>query len=174
MKNSEIVNSLMFDYDHITANELQEMCSSLPRKIIRWLGSHHPDNRVRKIFFRLTGVIIGEDTVINTNFTVSDGYQPLLSIGKRVAISPGVSIIWQSNPNNSQLVNNDYVEEKLSCTMPVIILDDVWIGTNAVILPGTTIGEASIVGAGAVVTRDVAAKTVVAGVPAKIIRKLKL
>lgn len=54
---------------------------------------------------------------------------------------------------------------------PVIIDDDVWIGTNCVILPGVRIHHGSIVGAGAVVTKDVPANSIVAGVPARVIKK---
>ncbi|MBN1656840.1 MAG: acyltransferase [Anaerolineae bacterium] len=53
---------------------------------------------------------------------------------------------------------------------PIQIEDDVWIGFQAVILPGVTIGRGAIVGAGAVVTRDVAPYTIVGGVPARVIR----
>jgi acetyltransferase-like isoleucine patch superfamily enzyme len=55
-------------------------------------------------------------------------------------------------------------------TSPVIIEDGVWIGMNATILKGVTIGERAIVAAGAVVTHDVPARAMVAGVPAKIIK----
>jgi acetyltransferase-like isoleucine patch superfamily enzyme len=55
---------------------------------------------------------------------------------------------------------------------PVVIGDDVWIGTRAIILKGVTIGDRSIVGAGAVVTRDVPADVVVAGNPARIVKQL--
>jgi acetyltransferase-like isoleucine patch superfamily enzyme len=56
---------------------------------------------------------------------------------------------------------------------PVRICEDVWVGANALILKGVTIGPRSIVGAGAVVTKDVPPDTVVAGVPAKIVRKVE-
>jgi maltose O-acetyltransferase len=56
---------------------------------------------------------------------------------------------------------------------PVIIEDDVWIGARVIILPGVKIGKGSIVGAGAVVTKDVEPYSIVAGVPAKLIRKRK-
>jgi acetyltransferase-like isoleucine patch superfamily enzyme len=55
---------------------------------------------------------------------------------------------------------------------PVFIGRNVWVGTGATILPGVTIGDDAVVGAGSVVTRDVEARTVVAGVPAKVIRRL--
>jgi acetyltransferase-like isoleucine patch superfamily enzyme len=56
---------------------------------------------------------------------------------------------------------------------PVIVEDDVWIGTRAVILPGVRIGYGSVIGAGSVVTKDVPPMTVVAGIPAKPIKKIK-
>jgi len=52
---------------------------------------------------------------------------------------------------------------------PVIVCDDVWIGTRAIILPGVTIGSHSIVAAGAVVTKDVAEYSIVGGNPARVI-----
>ena len=53
---------------------------------------------------------------------------------------------------------------------PIVLEDDVWVGAAAVVLPGVTIGRGSIVGAGAVVTRDVPANTIVGGVPGRPIR----
>lgn len=55
----------------------------------------------------------------------------------------------------------------------VIIKNNAWIGTGAIIMPNITVGEFSIIGAGSVVTKDVPPYTVVAGVPAKVIRTLK-
>ena len=56
---------------------------------------------------------------------------------------------------------------------PVIIQDNVWIGEKATILPGVTIGEGAIIGANSVVTKDVPAKSLVVGCPAKIVKTLK-
>ncbi len=56
---------------------------------------------------------------------------------------------------------------------PVVIEDNVWIGANVTIMPGVTIGRHSVVGAGSMVNKDVPPDTVVAGVPAKIIRKIE-
>nr|WP_214041532.1 hypothetical protein [Methanoculleus sp.] len=55
----------------------------------------------------------------------------------------------------------------------VCIHHDAWVGAGVIILPGVTVGEHSIVGAGAVVTKDIPPYTVVAGVPAKVIKKLQ-
>ncbi len=59
-------------------------------------------------------------------------------------------------------------------TAPVRIADNVWIGMNAVILKGVTIGENSVVAAGSVVSKSVAANTVVAGNPAVVVKNLTL
>ena len=64
------------------------------------------------------------------------------------------------------------IDEQGVSTMPVTIEDDVWIGANAVILPGVAIGTHSVVAAGAIVTKDVPPRSLVAGVPAKVIKQL--
>jgi len=56
--------------------------------------------------------------------------------------------------------------------LPITVEDNVWIGGNATILPGVTIGKNSIIAAGAVVTKDVAANTIVGGNPAQLIRAI--
>ena len=172
MPTHEIVQRIMFDYEGTSREQIVEWCHGLRPKVLRWLGAHHPDNRTRKIFFELTNVEIGEGAVINPNLIVSDGYMPLLKIGERVALSPNVTIICESGPNNSRLQTHDYVAQKLICAKPVVIAEDVWVGAGAVILPGVTIGQSAIVGAGAVVTRDVPPFTIVTGAPARVVRKL--
>jgi len=88
-----------------------------------------------------------------------------VTIGNGVAIATHVAITS---------VTHDYTQEDwFSSTIfkPVVIEDNVWIGSNAVILPGVTVGEGAVIGAGAVVTRNVAPRSIVAGVPAREIRK---
>jgi acetyltransferase-like isoleucine patch superfamily enzyme len=169
---SEVVMRLMFDYEGLTPEQLEQQAAPLPRKLLRWLGAHHPDNRTRKLFFRMTGVHIGEDTNITPGLVVNDGYSGLCRIGNRVSIATNVTLVVDSNPNNSRLGDESYVKEHLVKQGPVVIEDDAWLGTNAVVLPGVRVGRGAVVGAGAVVTRDVAPFTVVAGVPARPIRSL--
>lgn len=170
---SQIVTRLMFDWEQLGADEVKRLSQLLPRKLLRWLGSHHPDNRTRKLFFRLTGVHIGKGTNITPGLVINDGYSGLCRIGDRVSIATNVTLVADSNPNNSRLVEHPYVKQHLLKTAPVIIEDDVWLGTNAIVLPGVRIGRASIVAAGAVVVRDVPAHTIVAGVPARVVRALE-
>jgi len=173
MKISETVQRLMFDYGTMSLEQIAGEARPLPGKILRWLGAHHPDNAVRVVFFQLTGIEIGQGAVINANLVVSDDYRKLLTIGERAAISPNVTVICASDPNNSQLRELPAVRGKLVGRRPVVIGDDAWIGAGAILLPGVTVGRGGIVGAGAVVTKDVPPFAVVAGVPAMRIRTLE-
>ncbi len=172
MDRSILVNKLLFEFDLLSEEQILEIVSQLPKKIVRWLGINHPDNRTRKIFYRATGVQVGKDTVLNANVIIEDSYNHIVTIKERVSIAPGVMIIADAAPNNSNLRKIPYVKDHLIVSKKVIIEDDSWIGAGAIILPGITIGKSAIVGAGSVVTCDVEEFTVVAGSPARKIRNL--
>jgi acetyltransferase-like isoleucine patch superfamily enzyme len=170
---SSIMMRLLFDYESMDEVEIIAEVRKLPRKFVRWLGTHHPDNRTRKVFFRETGVHIGQGTNITPGLIVNDGYSGLCWIGERVSIATNVTIVVDSNPNNSFLKDEPYVKEYLIKTKPVIVEDDVWLGTNVVLLPGVTIGRGSIIGAGSVVTRDIPPFVIAKGIPARVVRHLQ-
>ncbi len=65
-------------------------------------------------------------------------------------------------------------DRKTTCPAPIVLGRNVWVGSNATILQGVTIGDNAVVAAGAVVTKNVAANTIVGGVPAKVIRKIEI
>ena len=110
--------------------------------------------------FACGGISIGAQTTINRGATL-DG-RGTLTIGNAVSVSEDVKILTASH-------DLDTPDFKLMLK-PVIIKDWVWIGANAIVLPGVTLHEGAVIGAGSVVTRDVAPYTVVAGNPAKFIR----
>ena len=172
MTQPEKINKILLEFNLISREEIIELASDIPWKIIRWLAASHPDNRTRKYLLRMTNIEIGSGTVINANFIVSDDYNKLLTIGQRVAISPNVTIVCASGPNNSKLAEHPYVAKNLLVSKPVIIEDDVWIGTNVVVLPGVKIGQGSIVGAGSVVAKSVEPFSICTGNPAKKIRDI--
>lgn len=91
-------------------------------------------------------------------------------IGSHVHLAQGITVT-ALNHNFEDTTRR--IDQQGVSTKPVVIGDDVWIGANAVILPGVTIGPHSVVAAGAVVTRDVPPGCVVGGVPAKVIRQLE-
>lgn len=172
MSISGIMTTLLFEWESLSALALEEQLALVSAKQLRWLGAHHPDNAVRRRCFERTNVTVGDGTVLNMGLVISDGYLPLVTLGARVAVSPRVTIVAQSAPNNSSLRAHPYVAAHLVIEAPVVIGDDAWIGTGAIVLPGVHIGARAIVGAGAVVTVNVPDETIVAGVPARRVRTL--
>ena len=170
--NSEIVNRIMFDYDTLGPDTLDNLANNLSLKMMRWIAVNHPDNRIRQFLLRKTNVTIGKDSVINYNVLILDCYKKFVTIGDRVAIASNVTIVAVSDPNNSILKDNPYVKKNLIEEGPVVIKDDAWIGTNVTILPNVVIGERSVVGAGSVVISDVPPDTICAGIPCEVIKKL--
>lgn len=90
-----------------------------------------------------------------------------VTIGHDVLLGPGVNISTVSHP-----LNAERRQQKLEIAKPIVIGNNVWVGMGAQILSGVTIGDNAVIAAGAVVAKDVAASTLVAGVPAKVIRPL--
>ena len=110
-------------------------------------------------------VIIGDYTRIGLHNTVIGP----VTIGSHVNLAQGIVVTaLNHNFENPKL----RIDEQGVSTQPVTIGDDVWIGANAVILPGVAIGSHVVVAAGAVVTKDVPSHTLVAGVPAKVIKSI--
>ncbi|WP_332237867.1 acyltransferase [Sporolactobacillus sp. KGMB 08714] len=91
-----------------------------------------------------------------------------LTIGKDVMISSNVQIVPNQHTFNDM---TKPIKKNPEIAKGIVIEDDVWIGTNVVILDGVTIGKGSVVGAGSVVNRDIPPYCIYAGVPAKLIRK---
>lgn len=110
-------------------------------------------------------VIIGDHTRVGLHNTVIGP----VTIGNHVNLAQGITV---TALNHNFAEKGLRIDEQGVSTNPVTIGDDIWIGTNAVILPGVTIGNHSVVAAGAVVTKDVPPHTLVGGVPAKIIKTL--
>lgn len=108
---------------------------------------------------------IGHKVFINQCCTIYD--MGGVDIGDLVMIGPNVNIITAGHPL-APAKRRAYLEAK-----PIVIEKNVWIATAATILGGVTIGENSVIGAGAVVTKDVPPNSFVAGVPAKVIRSLE-
>lgn len=115
---------------------------------------------------------IGRGSKIRIGENSSIGYRCYLQgdiiIGKDVMMAPEVVILTRSHGHD----RIDIPMGQQGCfDHPVSIEDDVWIGTRAIILPGVRVGKGSIIGCGAVVTRDVDSFSVMGGVPAKLIKK---
>ncbi len=106
---------------------------------------------------------IGDGTYINFNCNfVDDGK---ITIGKGALFGPAVTVATVGHPINPTMRGYMY-------SLPVVIGDNCWIGANATICPGVTIGENSVIGAGSVVVHDIPANSVAVGNPARVIRQI--
>ena len=109
-------------------------------------------------------VTIGSGTYANMNLTLIDDWK--ITIGKNVLIGPNVTLCTTGHPiHPAHRMDGMY-------SFPITIGDNVWIGGNVMVLPGVTIGENSVIGAGSVVTRDIPANVVAFGAPCKVYREI--
>lgn len=108
---------------------------------------------------------IGENFFANYGLTILDVGK--VTIGDNVLIAPNVSIYTAGHPIHPQSRNSGY-----EYGIPITIGNNVWIGGNVVILPGVTIGDNAVIGAGSVVTKDIPSNMIAMGNPCKIIREI--
>ena len=109
-------------------------------------------------------LIIGENSGIGIRSVIP----PMVKIGDNVMMGPDCHIFTafhEYSRTDIPMIQQGYSERK-----PVVIGNDVWIGIRTIIMPGVHIGNGCIIGAGAVVTKDVPDYAVVGGVPAKVLR----
>lgn len=110
-------------------------------------------------------VRLGNYVYANFNLTLVDDGN--IDIGDNVMFAPNVTVITATHP-----VLPSLREKGLQFNVDVKICSNVWIGAGAIIMPGITVGENSVVGAGSVVTKDVPPNTVVVGNPARVLREI--
>ena len=110
-------------------------------------------------------VIVGDHTRVGLHNTIIGP----VTIGNHVNLAQGITV---TALNHNFTDSKKRIDEQGITTAPVHIDDDIWIGANAVILPGVCIGRHSVVAAGAVVTKDVPPHSLVVGVPAKVIKQI--
>lgn len=176
MSLGKVVSGDMLDYFHILSQEALKITMELNNK-------YHTPDEIIQLFSKLTGknidktfklfppfytdcgknITIGKNVFINACCKFQD--QGGITIGNGVLIGHNVTLATLNHDERPDFRQNIFPK-------PIKIGNNVWIGSNSTILSGVTIGDGAIIGANAVVTKDVAANTIVAGVPAKVIRKI--
>jgi galactoside O-acetyltransferase len=141
-------------------------CEFLSPHTISFEGLVHIGNNA---FFAAQGgsIEVGNNTAFNMNVHINASVGGVIRIGKCCLLGPNVVMRTAShsyeNPNFS-------IRQQGHDVGDICIEDDVWVGANAVILGGVHIGRGAVIGAGAVVTKDVPSMAVALGVPAKVVK----
>ena len=163
--NDDYMNAalLLIDYNRSLPIE-QGMRRSILNELLGKIGK---GCEIRPPFYcdRGYNIELGDYVFVNYHFTVLDGAK--VQIGNHVYIAPNVSIYTAGHPFDVVLRRKG-----LEYARPVRIGDDVWIGGGVSILPGVTIGNNVVIGAGSVVNRDIPDNSLAVGNPCKVIRRL--
>jgi maltose O-acetyltransferase len=112
-----------------------------------------------------SNIKVGEKVFFNFNCVVLDVAQ--VTIGSRTLFGPNVQLYTATHP-----MNHKERASGVEYARPIVIGEDVWVGGSAVICPGVTIGDRTVIGAGSVVTKDIPADALAAGNPCRVIRSL--
>ena len=156
------VQELLAEFNGTAPGEWDER-DALLRRTLRHVGA---DVTVRPPFYCEYGAIgIGERTFVNVDAVMLD-VAPI-EIGAACQIATRVQLLTATHPIDPEPRRLGWESGE-----PITIADNVWLGGGVIVCPGVTIGEDTVVGAGAVVTRDLPAGVVAAGVPARVLREI--
>lgn len=159
----EVTREKIWEFNNMHPSKKDERIA-LFRSIVGSCGETFHINRPFRCDYGCN-IHIGNNFFANFNLTILD--EAAVTIGDNVFIGPNVSIYTACHPLDPKARNTgtEWAE-------PVTIGNSVWIGGRATILPGVTISDNCVIGAGSVVTKNIEANTVVAGNPARIIKRL--
>ena len=171
----------------VAGSEIMELMGRLAQEALQITaelnGTYHTPEEIRQIMTRLTGRPVDETFSLFPPFYTDCGKN--LKIGKYVFINSGCRFQDQGGITigDGTLIGHNVVMATINHGLapesrgdnipaPIVLGRNVWVGANATILPGVTIGDNAVIAAGSVVTKDVPANVVVAGVPARIMKSV--
>ena len=164
-----------FEYERMLAGDLYVARDILPEH--KSIHGKMIAQQINQVPIENTAEIVRLNVDYGCHITIGDNFYANMdcifldvnrvTIGNNVMVGPRVGFYTAGHP-----IVADIRIEDLEFGSPIVVEDNVWIGGSAVILPGVTIGKNAIVGAGAVVTKDVPANSIVGGNPAKVIRMI--
>lgn len=187
MNLQDFLNYLNSGKTVVAGSEIHQYMCMLSQEALRLTtelnNSYWTPEEIREIFSRLTGKLVDDTFNIFPPFYTDCGKN--LTVGKHVFFNSGCRFQDQGGIyiDDDVLIGHNVVLVTLNHCMvpeqradmepaPIHIGKHVWIGANAMVLPGVTIGDGAVIAAGAVVTMDVPENTVVGGVPAKVIKRV--
>lgn len=163
LKEMEYASGVLFEYNQLSpllANERREILERLLKRIGK-------NATIRSPFFCDYGynIEIGDHFFSNVNLVILDGAK--VKIGNQVFIAPNVGIYTAGHPLDAEQRNSG-----LEYALPVSIGNNVWVGAHVAILPGVSIGDNSVIGAGSVVNKSIPANVLAVGNPCRVIREM--
>ena len=162
-------------------HKIRKIIAGAAKTVSEMNAAYHDENEVRRLFSQLTGEPADESFVLRPPFYTDFGRN--IRVGKNVLVNHGCTFMDRGGitleddvviaPNVNLITTSPLMnpaERRTTVSLPVVIKKNAWIGVGATVMPGVTIGENSVVAAAAVVTRDIPANMVAAGVPARAIK----
>ena len=162
----------IYIYNMIARLLPETRCFSLKSAMLRWCGAKIGSNVRINSSAHILGIgnlEIGNDVWIGNDCIIMPMSPATLKIGNCVDIAPGVYISTGTHEINH---GHDGHSAGIGMNMDIIICDGAWLGACSVVLPNVTIGERAVIGAGALVNRNIPSHSVAVGIPAKPIRNL--
>ena len=154
---------LCYEYNNVRQTEVEKR-DELIKKI---LGKTGKNVRIESNFYCDYGynIFVGDNFYMNHNCVILDAGK--VEFGDNVFIGPNCGFYTAGHPIEIDLRNKG-----LEYVKPIKVGNNVWFGGNVVVLPGVTIGDNVVIGAGSIVTKDIPSKVVAYGNPCKVIRKI--
>lgn len=163
VREQQLCMEKLYDYNHSRPGEVEKR-RQLLKEILAEVGEDcYIEPPLHANWGRYTH--LGRNVYVNFNLTLVDDTD--VYIGDDVMIGPNVVISTAGHPIDPELR-----KKSAQFNIPVVIGNNVWIGAGAVILPGITIGENSVIGAGSIVSRDIPPNVVAVGNPCRVLRPI--
>ena len=136
-----------------------------------WLLSPFLPRRVRPWVLKRIGCHVGKGCFVGDNVRIDTGHSDMITLEDNVSIAGGTRLLCHQRDFTDYFVDSDYM--KLGYIIkPIVLKKGCLIGMESFVMPGVTVGEGAIVGAGSLVTKDIPAWTIAVGRPAKVVKEI--
>ena len=141
-------------------------------KMMDWpiLQSFNP-RKIRPVLMRKMGCNVGKECFIGDYVRVDLGHADMITLEDHVSIAAGVRLLCHQRDFSDYKVGDDYMDLGY-IVKPIVLKKGCLVGMESFVMPGVTIGEGAVVGAGSLVTKDVPAWSVATGRPAKVVKEI--
>lgn len=136
-----------------------------------WLLSPLLPRKVRPWVLRKIGCKVGKDVFVGDSVKIDSGHSDLITIEDGVSIAGGTRLLCHQRDFSNYCVGDEYLALGY-ILKPIVLKKGCLVGMESFVMPGVTIGEGAIVGAGSLVTKDIPAWTIATGRPAKVVKEI--